>query len=256
MFLESLALEPPRPKKGSPTIAVLKLDLASMSFDVEVSELDEEGEKSSARYLWLRNASAANDQNRITTDNLGYLVTQTIPNILRRIPQETRLYLRLKHLFDSLYLDLGEPQDVGVSGGSAFRRYRYFWNLECLGLEGVSVETAQEHVREQMQRVGNTNSSNAKVVPQLVAKTLHEQFGSRLGRDRMLFTLELDGDLVVDDETYQEYLENVLAGGHGLRGRSLRQMPPDGKRGACNVEHDSIRVQILYDRQTRFRGWS
>lgn len=210
MFLESLALEAPRPKKGSPTIAVLKLDLASLRFDIEVSELDAEGDKSSARYLYLGNASAANNQDRITTDSLGYLVTQTIPNLLQRIPQETKLYVRLKELFDALYLDLGEPKEVGIRSGGVYRRYRYFWNLARLGLEGVSVETAREHVREQVQKGGNTNSSNAKVVPQMVADTLHKQFRSRLGRERMLFTLELDGELIVDDETYQEYLENVL----------------------------------------------
>lgn len=210
MFLESLALEPPTPKKGNPSIAVLKLDLASLRFEVEVRELDAEGEKSSARYLYLGNASAANDQDRITTDSLGYLVTQTIPNLLQRIPQVTKLYLRLKTMFDALYLDLGEPEETGVRSGGVYRRYRYFWNLERLGLERTSVEAARERVHEQVQKTGNTNSSNAKVVPQLVAETLHEQLRSQLGRERMLFTLELDGDLVVDDETYQEYLEKAL----------------------------------------------
>lgn len=210
MFLESLALEAPRPKNGNPTIAVLKLNLAPLDFDVEVRELDEEGEKSSARYLWLGNASAANDQDRITTDNLGYLVTQTIPNLVQRIPQETKLYVKLQELFDVLYSDLGQPEEVSLRSGGVYRRYRYFWNLARLGLTGVSAETAQERVREQAQKAGNANSSNAKVVPQLVSETLHEQFSSRLGRDRMLFTLELDGKLIVDDETYQEYLEKAL----------------------------------------------
>lgn len=209
MFLESLALEAPRPKKGNPTIGILKLDLASLNFGVEVRELDED-ERSPASYLWLGNASAANDQDRITTDNLAYLVTQTVPNLLQRIPQETKLYSQLKKLFDSLYLDLGESQDVGVRSGGVYRRYRYFWNLAHFGLEPVSVGTAREYVSAQVQKVGNTNSSNANVVPKLVADALYKQFGSVLGRERMLFTLELDGELVVDDETYQEYLENTL----------------------------------------------
>lgn len=202
MFLESLALEAPRPKKGSPTIAVLKLNLASLHFDIEVSELDAEGDKSSARYLWLGNAAgAANDQDRITTDNPSYLLTQTVPNLLRRIPPETDLYAKLQEFVDKLYLDLGEPDEVGIKGGGAYRRYRRFWDLTRLGIDGVSLETARERVRD---------AGSAKVVPQLVAVALHEQFRSRLGRDRMLFTLELDGDLIVDDDTYQEYLENVL----------------------------------------------
>ncbi len=202
MFLESLALEAPRPKKGNPTIAVLKLDLASLHFDVEVSELDAEGEKSSARYLWLGNAAGANsDQDRITTDNLGYLLTQTIPNLLRRLPPETELHAKLDKLVDRLYLDLGEPDEVGVRGGGAYRRYRRFWDLGRIAMDGVSVEVARERVRE---------ADNAREVPKLVNDAFYAGYGSRLGRERMLFTLELDGDLVVDDETYQEYLEKVL----------------------------------------------
>lgn len=202
MFLESLALEAPRPKKGNPTIAVLKLDLTLMSFDVEVKELDAEGEKSSARYLWLGNAAGANsDQDRITTDNPSYLLTQTIPNLLQHLSPETELYTKLAELMDKLYLDLGEPGDVGVQGGGAYRRYRRFWDLKSIGIDGVSVEAAREHVRE---------AGHAREIQKLMNDALYAKYGSRLGRDRMLFTLELDGKLIVDDETYQKYLENVL----------------------------------------------
>jgi CRISPR-associated protein Csh1 len=202
MFLESLALEAPRPKKGRPTIAVLKLDLASLDFDVEVSELDAEGEKSSARYLWLGNAAGANsDQDRITTDNLGYLLTQTVPNLLQRLSPDTELHTKLNELVDKLYLDLGEPDEVGVRGGGAYRRYRRFWDLGRIAMDGVSVEAARGRVRE---------ADNAREVPKLVNDAFYARYGSRLGRDRMLFTLELDGTLVVDHETYQEYLEKIL----------------------------------------------
>jgi len=202
MFLESLALEAPRPKKGSPTIAVLKLDLASLHFSVEVSELDAEGEKSSARYLWLGNAAGANsDQDRITTDNLGYLLTQTVPNLLQRFSPETDLHAKLDELVNKLYLDLGEPGEVGLRRGGSYRRYRRFWDLGRLGMDGVSVEAAQDRVRE---------ANNAREVPKLINDAFYAQYGSRLGREPMLFTLELDGELLVDDETYQEYLENVL----------------------------------------------
>ncbi|MBA3474424.1 MAG: type I-B CRISPR-associated protein Cas8b/Csh1 [Rubrobacter sp.] len=53
-------------------------------------------------------------------------------------------------------------------------------------------------------------ADNAREVPKLVNDAFYAGYGSWLGRERMLFTLELDGDLVVDDETYQEYLEKVL----------------------------------------------
>ena len=201
MFLESLALDPPR-SKGSPTIAILKLDLTSSQFDVQIKELDAEGENSSTRYLWLGNAAGANsDQDRITTDNPGYLLTQTVPNLLMRLDPDSLLYEKFGKLVSKFFLDLGEPEEVGVSGGGAYRRYRRFWDPEQLGLDGVSVETARDRVRE---------TGGAKEIPKLVTEALYARPGVDLGRDRMLFTLELDGELVVDDEAYQEYLETVL----------------------------------------------
>ncbi len=201
MFLESLALDPPR-SKGPPTIAILKLDLASSQLDVQVKELEAEGENSSARYLWLGNAAGANsDQDRITTDNLGYLLSQTVPNLLTRLRPDSSLYEKFDKLVSNFFLDLGEPEEVGVRGGGAYRRYRRFWAPEQLGLDNVSVETARERVR---------NTGDAKEIPKLVTEALYARPGVDLGRDRMLFTLELDGELVVDDEAYQEYLENVL----------------------------------------------
>ena len=200
-FLESLALDAPRTKKESPKIGILKLNLTSLHFDIEVSELNED-KRSPASYLWLGNAAgAASDQDRITTDNLGYLLTQTVPNLLQRIPPETELHAKLTELVDKIYLDLGEPDEVGIRGGGAYRRYRRFWDLACLGIEGLSVEAARDFVRE---------AGNANVVPKLVADAMYARYGASLGRERMLFTLELDGEPIVEDETYQEYLENVL----------------------------------------------
>lgn len=202
LFLESLALEAPKSKKGNPTIAILKLNLDRQKFNIEVRELGEREDNSTARYLWLGNAAGANsDQDRVTTDSLGYLVTQTVPNLLRRLPSETLLYKRLQALFDQLYLDLGEPDELGVRGGGTYRRYRKFWNLEMLGVEGMSADIVREHVRE---------TGAAKDVAALVSGALRTHFGSQLGFDPMLFTLAFGDELVVDNEAYQEYLENVL----------------------------------------------
>jgi CRISPR-associated protein Csh1 len=202
MFLESLSLDPPRSKKDSPTIAILKLNLESSQLDVQVKELEAEGENSSARYLWLGNAAGANsDQDRITTDNPGYLLTQTVPNLLTRLRSDSSLYEKFDELISNFFLDLGEPEEVGVRGGGAYRRYRRFWDPRHLGLDGVSLETARERVHD---------TGDAKEIPKLVTEALYARFGADLGRERMLFTLELDGELVVDDEAYQEYLENVL----------------------------------------------
>src|SRR5215208_225060 len=133
--LESLAYNPPSDKEGISYIAVLKLNTSRWKLDVELRELGREN-NTTARYLWLGNAPSSNDdQDRLTTNNLTYLVSQTIPNLLMngRVRPETQLYKKLWSLKNELYLDLGKPEDLGITSRT-YRRYRHFWNLQKLGI--------------------------------------------------------------------------------------------------------------------------
>lgn len=199
--LESLAYNPPSDKEGISYIAVLKLNTSRWKLDVELRELGREN-NTTARYLWLGNAPSSNDdQDRLTTNNLTYLVSQTIPNLLMngRVRPETQLYKKLWSLKNELYLDLGKPEDLGITSRT-YRRYRHFWNLQKLGIQVLSLEQLRDRVRE------GEKPQNA---PRQVAKALQEHFHEIPAQD-LLFTLELDGKLLVDDEAYQEHLERSL----------------------------------------------
>ena len=164
--LESLADNPPTDKEGKSYIAILKLDTSSWKLDVDLRELGRESSNTAARYLWLGNAPGANDdQDRLTTNNLAFLVSQTVPNLLRegRVKSQTSLYKRMERLQSGLYLDLGEPGDLGIKGGGSYRRYRHFWDLQKLGIKGPSRDELREKVRD---------GEKAKNVPQQVAKAV------------------------------------------------------------------------------------
>lgn len=220
-LLESLADNPPRAKKEGPYMVILKLDTESKSLDAELRELSQEGPNSVARYLWLGNpTSAAADQDRLTTGTLSYLVSQTIPNLLLpgKLDPNTELHYLLERALKKLYLDLGDAKEQGIKSGPSYRRNRRCWDLRFLGIEGSSVEELRERARE---------ADGAKVVPQQVAKELREHFKDRIPSDGVLFTLELDGKLLVDDETYQEYLERSL-----IEGRFK-----DAEHGRCHLSN-------------------
>src|SRR3712207_262154 len=113
--LESLAENPSTDSEGKSYIAILKLATSGWELDVDLRELGREGDNTVARYLWLGNAPNSNDdQDRLTTDKLTYLVSQTIPNLLMdgRVKPETQLYKKLRSLKNELYLDLGKPEDL------------------------------------------------------------------------------------------------------------------------------------------------
>ncbi|MEW6635273.1 MAG: type I-B CRISPR-associated protein Cas8b/Csh1 [Actinomycetota bacterium] len=203
MVLESLADNPPTDKDGKSYIAVLKLDTSRWKLDVDLRELGRES-KTAARYLWLGNAPGANDdQDRLTTNNLSYIVSQTIPNLLidGRINLGTPLYKKLQGLKADLYLDLGAPGDLGIKGGGPYRRNRYFWDLQKLGIDGPSLEELREEMK---------GGVRPKSIPQKIARALQSHFKHEIPDRGVLFTLELDGELLVDDEAYQEYLERRL----------------------------------------------
>jgi CRISPR-associated protein Csh1 len=202
--LESLADNLPTDKEGKSYIAILKLDTSSWKLGVDLRELGREGDSTAARYLWLGNAPGANDdQDRLTTNNLAYLVSQTIPNLLRegRVKSQSLLFKGMEMLQDELYLDLGEPDDLDINGGRSYRRYRYFWDLQKLGIESPSPEELREKVR---------GGERPKNVPQQIANAVLEHFRQELPERGVLFTLELGNELLVDDEAYQEYLERSL----------------------------------------------
>ena len=196
-FLESLAAEIPTPKKkdDKPVIAVFDFGLSNGAFGVNYFEL---GSESAEKYLWIGNAPSNNPQDRVTTSNLSYLVSQVVPNLLSR-PQiaSTPLADKLDRLVKTFYLDLGDPGDLGISNRSSYSRHRRLWDLHKLGLEGSSLEDLRRAVRD---------AGDSKSLPDLVAKEVKSALG--IGDDVVLFTLSIDGALLVDDTNYQAYLES------------------------------------------------
>jgi CRISPR-associated protein Csh1 len=204
-FLESLAKAAPNTKKDNPAIAILKLDTKASTLNIEVREISESGANTVEKFLWLGNAaSSASDQDRLTTDGLNYLVSQTLPNLAAVITVNTPLYNTLTTIISTLFIDVGEQNELGVSDSAiTYRRSRKVLNLPILGIAGPTLDDAKQHVRDE---------KTAKGLPKLISAALTEHFKEQLSGDRILFTLEVDGELLVDDDEYLTYLENVYVG--------------------------------------------
>ncbi|ACZ43320.1 CRISPR-associated protein, Csh1 family [Thermobaculum terrenum ATCC BAA-798] len=194
-FLESLAVEVPPVKKGSAHIAIFDFNLESGKVKVELREA---GRETPQRYLWIGNASGMNDQDRVTTKDLKYLVSQIVPNLLlgARLSDHCPLREKLQQLVDVFYLDIGEAYELGLPMDSGYRRYRRLWDLNRMGKEGPDLEALRELAKQ---------NGDAKALPEVVAQAVIKAFG--LDSTVVLFTLSIDGELVVDDPDYQAYLE-------------------------------------------------
>lgn len=207
-LLTAMIQEPPYPKNGDgqPLIAVFRFDFdpkttSGLNLNVDIAEVNSDRYPES-RILWIGNARKSNSpQDRLTTNQLDYLVSQTIPNLLWALDPSSELWSILSRLADKLYLDLGEPTEIGLSRNAAknYKRYRRLWNLASLG-----IPTAPTLAELQAQA-----RSNLKKVPSLVSQALREAF-SLPHNQAMLYSIQV-GDLFLPEHPdYRNYLLKSL----------------------------------------------
>jgi len=196
-FLDNL-IEPVglKGKDGEPVyIGIIDFGLGSdgdrLDFDIE--KMDEETSK---KYLWIGNAETANSpQDRLTTNNVDYLLSQTIPNLIGCL-QDGILKNNLIRIRDTFFYDLGEQR-------GAAKRYRFILNLS--NLPGY--------------RKGNPGSiweegkRRCPVNHKLMVKTVSQCFWSWVKETRELskkelrtFTIKINGADIRKFEDYKVYL--------------------------------------------------
>jgi len=200
-FLESLSQDVNPEKQGRKQyLQGRKQYLVIIEFDTEKEtisfDFEEIKEDTSRKYLWLGNASASNDtQDRFTTDNLEYLVSQTLPNFVR-VNSKGEVAAQFKILRErKIYYDLS-PQRRQEE------RYRYVWNIEKLGVTSKT-----------MSQIIEGEKGKAKGIVKSVAKEILEYLKKEKNlnkKDIALFTLKIDGKLLVGSLEYREYLIGTL----------------------------------------------
>lgn len=226
-FVENLVEEVKTTGKEKPYAVVLKLKIEPPSLRLEPVEYNEE---IATKWLWIGNAGANDDQDRVTSDNLGYLISQTIPNLLKigRL-LEGELRELLQKAFDKLYLDLGEKGEVfrGSGGDQQYERYRYIWDLRKMGIEDASTKDNLVSLAR--------SQGKAKPVVADVQKFLGGWISDQLGlklRDIVLYTLEVEGILLATHKDYRRYIFQRVVG----------ELFEDVPSGICHICGERKRV--------------
>ena len=212
-------------------IVTLDVRLDPPRLNLEMHELDEQ---ILVEVLWVGNASGSNSpQDRLTTDHVKYLASQTVPNLLK--PEALReggeLRAKLETLREAVYLDLGEKADVFPDGGGdqQYERYRWVWDLRKLGVDGEALERLAKRDREEvgalcgeedvecltpefLQAYARKKGKAAETV-KLVGKVLKDWVARRLdvkGSQIKLYTLALEGEPLAGHPDYRTYIERKL----------------------------------------------
>ncbi len=201
-------------KKNPPHLVTLKIDINCFSLEPDSCEIGHYDQKKGQwvvngeklrKYLWVGNAGAANDdQDRVTTDHLEYLVSQTIPNLLKedRLPAG-ELRMQLQEFRNEFYIDLGDKKDIfgnsGVDG--SYGRNRYLWNLRKMGLEDAPIK---DDLISIAQKQGKAKDAVAEL-KKFLAAWISKELGLKSG-DIALYTLEINGMLLAAHPDYKRYI--------------------------------------------------
>lgn len=208
-------------------VVTLDLHLGPPRLEVDCRDLDEQALRD---VLWVGNAPRNGEQDRFTTNNVTYLASQTVPNLLDALPAgELRELLR--RIREAVYLDLGEKAEVFPEGGGdqQYKRYRRVWDLQKLKLdgdllgllskkerEGAEALCAREGVefmsRGFLQAYAREKGKAGEAV-KLVGKVLQAWVARKLDvkSSRLkLYTLAVEGDLLVHHPEYRAYVERKL----------------------------------------------
>jgi len=173
-------------------IVIIEFDTARGVIDFDYEEIEEETPR---KYLWLGNAKANNPQDRFTTNNLDYLISQTIPNFGLLIPggKLGEIFEKLK---DKFYYDVGTRENQG-------EKYRYIWNVEKLKVSSRDME-------ELWEKSNNSPKKMANLVSNEIYEYLKREKEPLTKKEIALFTLKIDNQLMVDLPEYMRYLENSM----------------------------------------------
>lgn len=224
-FLESLVQPLPAQNQNKKQyILIIEFDSSKETINFELEEIKEE---TSRKYLWIGNASANNPQDRFTTTNLEYLVSQTLPNF-RLLKPDGKLSNIFEKLKDKFYYDLG-PQD------GQKERYRYVWDIEKMGISSKTMEKLIEEAKGDVKKL-------PKVITNEIFAYLKKE-KSITKKDVSLFTLKVDGQLLVDLSEYRDYIENSM----------VSDLFSEGEFGICHlcqekkeITHDMSKLKFKY----------
>lgn len=192
--LDNLTRDLPFEKKGEKQHLVI-LNIFKKRIEIDFEEVKDE---TSQKYLWIGKEAGNNPQIYFTTDNLGYLISQTIPNLVKKTSEGSKLGSLLRRVKKEIFYDLG------LSG-----RYRYILDIGKIGFVEKEymnklIKKAKRETKKQKEIFKSIlKDAEAKVIEYIKSKT-----GGLTQKDIGLYTLKINNRLMTDYKEYRELIVN------------------------------------------------
>lgn len=207
-LLENLALDLSSEIKQKQHIVIIDYKIFDRRIDVDFREIDED---TKSQYLWVGTADGANSpQIHFTTKNLGYLLSQTIPNLIEKAENggslKGLLDLTLKDIFCDLsfttrfsYRYILDGQKMGIFKDKSDENYKKY--LSCL--EEAEKIKGLEEPKKRREKEKDTFKELLRILETGIYDYIKEKRGLKK-KEIGLFTLKINGRLMVEDEEYRK----------------------------------------------------
>ncbi|MFY9442011.1 MAG: TIGR02556 family CRISPR-associated protein [Tepidanaerobacteraceae bacterium] len=179
-------------------IIIVKFDTTSHSISFESRKLREDSPK---RFLWVGNASGPSSfQWLATTNNLGFLCSQTLPSLYDRLHDKSPLKQKIRCIINNCFTSFSE--DIG-------KRYRNIWDLDKLGIkENFDPLELEKFLREESKKK-NVKFKEQKLVAE-VAKIIDQYIRKQLFLDKndeiVLYTIKIDDEFICNHADYKHLI--------------------------------------------------
>jgi len=173
--------------------------ILTLNFNIENEKIELDSEEVSyeklKKYLWVGNAYGNNLQDRLTTDNVGYLLSQTIPN-LYEILKEGDLKNKLKFILEKFFLS----KDF-------FLDQKNVYLLELDKIEGSNIK-----VDEILQNIPQDIKKVKDFVDKIYEKEFYEivKIKDLSKKDISFYTIKIGGKAPSELQEYVDYIEEKL----------------------------------------------
>ncbi|MEF3244797.1 MAG: TIGR02556 family CRISPR-associated protein [Caldisericaceae bacterium] len=171
-------------------ILTLNFDLQEEKIHLDFEEIDY---KKLQKYLWIGNAKSNNPQDRLTTNNVSYLLYQTIPNLYHNL-KEGDLKDKLQSILEKFFLKLGQKSV-------------YLLNLEKIEGSNIKVEEILQNFPHDFKKVKD-------FVEKIYEKEFYEILKNKdlSNNDFSLYSVKIDGLAPSELQEYIDYIEEKLIG--------------------------------------------
>jgi len=168
------------------------------NFNFDIKEIDE---NTKDKFIYIGNPKAANDpQDRLTTQNLKYLISQTIPNLINAL-NDCELKSILQKILNNYFIDLGN-----LSGQQ--RRYKYILDLNKIGINNIEINQIINEIKEK------DKDNYAKEIVENFSAIIFEHIKSKYNiskKDISLFSILFEDSILAESNEYKNYIITSLS---------------------------------------------